>query len=75
MYHSPVRFFLKAGKSQTTVFWVLPISQLAHQEDLQRGRQYTSPSAIFAMRLENLCEHGVRVGGILDQDVIHYDKW
>ena len=28
IYHSPVRFFLKAGKSQTTVFWVWPSSQL-----------------------------------------------
>ena len=28
VYHSPVRFFLKAGKSQTTVFWVRPSSQL-----------------------------------------------
>ena len=30
MYHSPVRFFLKAGKSQTTVFWVWPTSHLAY---------------------------------------------
>ena len=28
-YHSPVHFFLKAGKSQTTVFWVRPTSQLS----------------------------------------------
>ena len=28
-YHSPVRFFLKAGKSQSTVFSVWPTSQLA----------------------------------------------
>ena len=29
IYRSPVRFFLKAGKSQTTVFWVRPTSQLS----------------------------------------------
>jgi hypothetical protein len=29
IYHSPVRFFLKAGMSQITVSWVWPSSQLA----------------------------------------------
>jgi len=29
IHHSPVQFFLKAGKSQTTIFWVWPTSQLA----------------------------------------------
>ena len=33
IYHSPVRYFLNAGKSHIEVFWVWPTSQLAWHRD------------------------------------------